>query len=294
VPRIKREPAMFWLLLIGVAMLSACSRGDVPPWAAGFAAAEQQFQIIHHAQAQEGDGTSADARTTFEDMQTLWGRVGRAQSGMMRGLGHMHGGGAMGRHAGAGMIDPATMMRFNEMNQQMLSYSLGMQQMMNQSGRHQMAAMYGQMAERMRTLLSRMPASPGAEGPSEGTPESDGAAAFAANCASCHGARGEGVAGVFPPVNGSVMVAGEAETIVKIVLQGLQGPVSVAGAAYNGFMPAFGATLSDAQIAAVLTHLRSLPGNGAGAVTIDDVRGIRNKTADRSQPWTSTELGLPH
>ena len=287
----KCGPAALVLLAAGISLLSACSRGAELPWAASFASAEQQFQMIR--QAEGGDGASAQSRVTFEHMQGLWGRISRAQSGMMRGVGHMHNGAMMGRRGGMGMIDQATIMQFNEMNQEMLSYCLGMQQMMNRSGRPEMAAMYGRMAERMGTMLSRMPPSAGSAAPSsEGPTVSDGAATFASNCASCHGVEGQGVGGVFPPLSGSSVAVGPAATIVKIVLQGLQGPLTVAGVSYNGFMPAFEGVLSDEQIAAALTYVRAFPSNGGAPVTADDVRGIRAATASRSQPWTSSELGL--
>ena len=289
------------MLVAGSAVLSACSGGEDLPWASSFAAAEQQFQIIRQAEAQESGNASPQARTTFEHMQGLWGRMGRAQSGMMRSMGGMHGGGMMGRlFGGAGrmgqrMPSQSAMMQFNEMNQEMLSYCLGMQQIMSQSGHADMAAMYGQMADRMRTMMSRLPsiAGPAAVPPSGGSTVSDGAATFASTCASCHGAGGEGVSGVFPPLNGSEVLAAQPETIAKIVLNGLQGPVTVAGVGYNGLMPAFGGILTDTQIAAVLTHVRSFSSNNGSAVTAGDVEAVRKAAGARNQPWTSSELGLP-
>lgn len=285
---------MLLLLAAGSVLLSACGGAGELPWTSSFASADQQFQIIRQAQAQESRDTPAQAQTTFENMQGLWGRMSRMQSGMMRNMGGMHGFGMMGRHrGGAGMPSEAMMMQFNEMNQEMLSYCLGMQQLMNQSGHSDMAAMYGRMADRMKTMLSRLPESAGPTAPpSESQTVSDGAATFASNCASCHGAAGEGISGVFPPLDGSSIVAGEPETAVRIVLKGLQGPVTVAGAGYNGFMPAFGGILSDGQVAAVLSYVRSFPSNNGSAVTAGEVQTVRAATASRNQPWTSDELGL--
>jgi len=60
-------------------------------------------------------------------------------------------------------------------------------------------------------------------------------------CAVCHGARGEGLAGVFPPLAGSEWVNGSEERLIRIMLHGLQGPITVSGKAYNGAaMPGFG------------------------------------------------------
>ena len=291
----KHGKATLLFLSAGVSLISGCGGPDELPWGRSFASAEQQFQIIRQAQAQESDSAPPEARATFENMQALWGRMSRAQSGMIRDMGRMHGGGMMGhRGGGAGSMDPGRMMQFDEMNQEMLSYCLGMQQMMSETGHADMAAMYGRMADRMRTLRSRLPQStePAPAVPTGAPAVADGAGTFAANCASCHGVEGQGVSGVFPPLNGSSVVVGEPETIVKIVLEGLQGPVTVADVTYNGFMPAFGGVLTDAQVAAVATYIRALPSNNGGAVTVGDVQTTRQVTASRTQPWTSNELGL--
>ncbi len=80
---------------------------------------------------------------------------------------------------------------------------------------------------------------------------------FNSNCAACHQATGEGVAGVFPPVRGHVneLLAAEGgrEYLPKLLLNGLQGPIEIAGNSYNGIMPAW-KQLSDEQIAAVLNY----------------------------------------
>ena len=59
----------------------------------------------------------------------------------------------------------------------------------------------------------------------------------------------------------------------------------VNGVTYNGAMPTFGAQLSDAEIAAVLTHVRSHWGNTAGAVGAQQVTAQRAATAQRNEPW---------
>jgi len=288
--------------LVGtVTLLSACSHDNAPAWATSFDSVAQQFQVIQQAQAQESDTASPDARATYQNMQALWVRMSRAQSGIMQS---MHGGGIMGRLGmggmmggrgrGASMLSQPMMMQYNEMNQQMLSYSMGMQRMMDQAGNVGMARMYGQMADRMRMHLSRLPPSAGTApgGPQEAVPTPDGAMTFAANCASCHGAGGEGISGAFPPLSGSAVVNGAPNVPIKIVLHGLQGPLTVAAVRYDGLMPAFGGTLTDAQIAAALTYVRSLPSNKGGAVTPEDVASVRTQTASHSESFAPSELGL--
>jgi mono/diheme cytochrome c family protein len=118
-----------------------------------------------------------------------------------------------------------------------------------------------------------------------GAPAVDGAAIFSARCAACHQATGAGLPGVFPPLAGSNWVNGRDTTVIQIVLHGIQGSLTVNSAKYNGAMPTFGAQLSDAEIAAVLTHVRSHWGNTAGAVTAQQVAAQRAASAQRNEPW---------
>jgi len=113
----------------------------------------------------------------------------------------------------------------------------------------------------------------------------DGAAIFAARCAPCHQATGSGLPGVFPPLAGSNWVNGRDTTVIQILLHGIQGTLTVNGASYNGNMPTFGAQLSDAEIAAVLTHVRSHWGNKTGPISAAQVATQRSASAGRSEPW---------
>ena len=127
----------------------------------------------------------------------------------------------------------------------------------------------------------RQPLKPAAGGASA----ADGAAIFSARCAACHQGTGAGLPGVFPPLAGSNWVNGRDSTVIQIVLHGIQGSLTVNGVKYNGAMPTFGAQLSDAEIAAVLTHVRSQWGNTAGAVAAREVTAQRAASAQRHEPW---------
>ena len=102
----------------------------------------------------------------------------------------------------------------------------------------------------------------------------DGKAVFAANCVACHQATGKGLPGVFPPLDGSEWVNGDARVLANIVLHGVNGAISVAGASFNGSMPNFD-RLSDAELAAVLSHVRASWSNHADAITPDLVAAQR-------------------
>jgi mono/diheme cytochrome c family protein len=131
----------------------------------------------------------------------------------------------------------------------------------------------------------------GAPGEGHHAATADGHAVYENRCAACHQATGQGLPGAFPPLAGSEFVLGEAERVVRIVLHGLSGPVTVKGQTFNGAMPAWADQLSDAEIAAVLTYVRSSFGNAAPAVTSDVVAAQRTATASRATPWTAGELG---
>lgn len=112
----------------------------------------------------------------------------------------------------------------------------------------------------------------------------DGAQIYAAKCVACHQATGLGIPGVFPPLAGSEWVLGDDKVLVQIPLHGVNGPLQVKGLAYSGAMPSFN-SLSDAEIAAVLSHVRSSWGNTAAPVLAQTVKVGRDATASRSMPY---------
>ena len=108
-------------------------------------------------------------------------------------------------------------------------------------------------------------------------------------CQTCHQQTGLGVPGQYPPLVGSEWLLRDVETPIRIVLYGLEGPIKVKGAAFNNKMPQFHDKLSDDEIAAVLTHVRTSWENDAPPVKSDDVHAIRTNTGVRS-PWSASEL----
>ena len=111
------------------------------------------------------------------------------------------------------------------------------------------------------------------------------------NCMSCNQASGRGLPPVYPPLRGSEIVLGEPETLVKILLHGLEGRIEVDGQVYNQVMPA-APLRTDDEIAAVLTYVRSAWGNSAGAVDAALVAKVREETKGRNRTFTSRELGI--
>lgn len=103
----------------------------------------------------------------------------------------------------------------------------------------------------------------------------DGATVYK-TCTPCHQATGAGIPGAFPPLADSEWVNGPVENLIRIQLRGLMGPIEVKGQTYNNMMPA-NATMSDEDIAAVLTHIRSNFGNNSSAVTPEQVKALRSE-----------------
>jgi ubiquinol-cytochrome c reductase cytochrome b subunit len=110
-----------------------------------------------------------------------------------------------------------------------------------------------------------------------GQTNANGAKVFAANCSSCHGAQGQGTPGAFPPLANNPVVTGDANTVIGILLGGLHGQITVAGQSYNGQMPAWKGTLSNGDVADVITFIRGgLGNNHASAVTTAQVAGYKH------------------
>jgi mono/diheme cytochrome c family protein len=110
------------------------------------------------------------------------------------------------------------------------------------------------------------------------------------NCMSCHQGTGLGMPGQYPPLAGSDWALGPEDRVIRIVLNGLSGPITVKNTSFNGSMPAFGPLLRDEQIADVLTYVRSEWGNNAPAVSPEKVKEIRSAVSSRTAQWASEEL----
>ena len=136
-----------------------------------------------------------------------------------------------------------------------------------------------------RTASALMPAAAPKSGESAAI---DGGQLFTAKCAACHQATGLGIPGVFPPLAGSEWVRGSEKVLVLIPLHGISGALQVKGASYHGTMPSFD-TLSDAEIAAVLTYVRSHFTNAAAPVSPATVAAGRAATQSQKLPFDSGE-----
>lgn len=116
-----------------------------------------------------------------------------------------------------------------------------------------------------------------------------------ASCFGCHSADGAGMANLGPPLDESQWVTGKPEILVKILLHGLSGPITVNGEKFNptAEMPALGSnpTMTDQTIADLATYIRNEWTNEGTPVSAAFVRQQRELTAGRAgKPWTAKEL----
>jgi mono/diheme cytochrome c family protein len=111
-------------------------------------------------------------------------------------------------------------------------------------------------------------------------------------CFACHQPTGLGMPNMFPPLAGSDWAtAPKPDRIIRMVLQGYTGPITINGKPFTSLAPLMPsqATLSDKQIADALTFVRNSFGNKASAVSADEVAAIR-ASEKRTAPWTEADI----
>jgi nitrite reductase (NO-forming) len=102
-----------------------------------------------------------------------------------------------------------------------------------------------------------------------------GQALYSTTCASCHQTTGRGLPGAIPPLAGSDFLAkNENPRVIRVVLNGLSGPVRVNGSTFDSAMPPLG-HLSDDDVANVLSYVFNSWGNDRGLVAPAEVARLR-------------------
>jgi mono/diheme cytochrome c family protein len=120
-----------------------------------------------------------------------------------------------------------------------------------------------------------------------------GALVYQKTCAACHQNDGNGSRSQNAcPLTGSEWVlAKDPSRIIRIVLHGLSGPITVKGEEWSlGQMVPWKDGLTDEDIAMVLTYVRNSWGNKAPAVKPEQVAKIRKETAAKAGYMTTLEL----
>ncbi|MEO5600600.1 MAG: c-type cytochrome [Cyclobacteriaceae bacterium] len=105
--------------------------------------------------------------------------------------------------------------------------------------------------------------------------ELEGSILYNTYCASCHQRNGKGDNNRFPPLVNSEWVSGDPDRLIAVILNGLQGEISVNGKSYNGLMPK-NSHLDDHAIASIITYIRKNFGNRSSPVNILQVKKVRS------------------
>jgi mono/diheme cytochrome c family protein len=132
----------------------------------------------------------------------------------------------------------------------------------------------------LQSLPPRAPAAaaPPPAGRAAGTEQ--GRKLYAQRCADCHGGDGNGVAGIYPPLNGNTSVTEPTGiNAIRSVLLGGFAPVTASNPQPYS-MPPFAQQLSDDDVAAVVSYIRQAWSNRAGAVQPADVGTYRHTPID--------------
>ncbi len=119
------------------------------------------------------------------------------------------------------------------------------------------------------------------------TPEEEalfkaGQGVYATNCAGCHQDNGQGAPHVAAALAGSKIVTGRPDMSLRVLLNGKEGSI--------GEMPPLGQSLSDEQLAQVLTFVRGNWGNTAAPIHPPVAKEYRQLYAFRKKPWTDADL----
>ena len=160
------------------------------------------------------------------------------------------------------------------------------------NGRNTRTAAYGPMAEvitnstsklndgdltAIATYLKDMPAPTSKTQPTKPDPKSAGAgeAIYIDNCSACHRSNGEGTPGTFPALKGDTNVqGGDPTTVIRVILDGTRAVPTNAHPTPLA-MPSFKWKLSDEEVAAVASYIRSAWGNSAAVISESEVQTMR-------------------
>lgn len=99
---------------------------------------------------------------------------------------------------------------------------------------------------------------------------------YQSNCRVCHQKNGKGDGIRFPSIAESDWVNGNKDTLISVLLRGLEGPIQINGKPFNGMMPKF-SQLNDRDIASILSYIRKSFDNKSDSVTKTEVAIVRQR-----------------
>lgn len=266
---------------------------------AGYEQLAEQYEEKGQKLPEEMTAFGPRMREMHRQMGHMHQRAGRQHGHMMGRHGRGHQGQQRMRHRrrqrmhgqnGCGPQTTCWASGIDQWHTQMAQMHEQMAEERAQAGFEDLAKRHRQMAERHAHFARELEQDAEAEGTEVAAAEepdtdaratsSQGKRLYLQACAMCHGGQGTGVAGAFPPLAKSEYVTGSKDRLISIVLHGLSGPIEVRGQKYDSVMPAFGGRFTDAQLASILTHIRTSWGNDASTVTAEEVEHVREGEDD--------------
>jgi mono/diheme cytochrome c family protein len=94
---------------------------------------------------------------------------------------------------------------------------------------------------------------------------SSGSLVYQTRCQNCHGAHGEGLLGLIPPLTDSGYLKTNKKNLACVVKYGLRGKITIKNRIFEEKMPP--TRLSPIEIANVLTYITNSFGNKSGMIT---------------------------
>ena len=119
---------------------------------------------------------------------------------------------------------------------------------------------------------------PSSEKSSEQTPLTEsikrGKGIYSDLCVTCHLPNGKGIAGTYPPLDGSNWLTEKREESIRGVKYGMKGPIEVNGEKYDNVMTPMG--LSDQEVADAMNYVMSSWSNNIDEmVTVEEVAAVK-------------------
>lgn len=94
---------------------------------------------------------------------------------------------------------------------------------------------------------------------------------YTTHCANCHGAQGEGLGKLYPPLTDHEYLTTNRAKLPVIIKHGLQGEIEVLGQIYDQPMPS-NPTLADIEIAYILTYVTTTFGKADSTYNLEEVQ----------------------
>jgi mono/diheme cytochrome c family protein len=104
---------------------------------------------------------------------------------------------------------------------------------------------------------------------------SEGAMVYQSHCQNCHGADGDGLSALIPPLNDSLYLKNNKRLLACFINSGLKGAITVDKRQFDGVMPP--GNLAPMEVAQVLTYINNAFGHKLGLTTVDQAEADLSK-----------------